>query len=157
MGVNLRANLRQGISMDFTIQIPVRSHIKKYLVQQCNGEPYRVKRSDLIGSFILNILSKVPSDYIPVNNSGESFTCIIGHKHSENEGLYIRPDNEKLFDKFVDLLFKKELFTHLSINNRHQIDIISDFMEIFDINNDDIDFDSMRRAYHRYRLKFEMN
>lgn len=132
------------------IQIPVKKHVKKYLVARY-GETHKISKKSFIGLFLLNLLEKkhekpdwfesepyvveVPEYYF--NTKGHS----VNRNHLRSLGVVLEKIFMDDFYDFVDLELRRG-------NNAMQS--VKLFLNIYSISENELKLESMYRNYQRY-------
>lgn len=156
------------------INIPVKPHLKKYLLRKLrsNCNIITVSSNDPIcfGISILNILQKKNSYLLNLNKkkldrfigSIDHNCCItidVGDNYCHRSGLFI--DDDKIFyiNKFIEKQFRNEMFVFVNsnyiYNPRFVVEYgLEDFLSFFDITEDEYKKETMVKCYHRNKSQY---
>jgi hypothetical protein len=123
-----------------------------------------VSAGDTFGKLIKPWLTLPPNDYMTVIPQGiDIFEFELPNYNDKNTlyNFYINKKGEKYITDMLNEMFLKHMFIHLDkilINmNRRQIkDAIYDYCYSYNISFDFINYESLKKAYYRYR-KFKKN
>ena len=150
MSQNLPSSL---VSCSITQNIPVANHVYKYLKVICGTDHIVANRSSYIGSLILSIQGR---NY-DVRCSKKKYTKIFRAEVSEayygKTGLVITRENAELFNDQVDKRFRDELYRNMLINDHLNeklfLQSMRRYLDLFDINEDDIKIETLYRDFKR--------
>ncbi len=144
------------MAQDFSIQqnIPVADHVYKYLVARCGKDCIVATRNTFIGSTVLSLLSRnndIRHDSKKRHN--KLFHVIINEDKYLRNGVHLDYRSAQAFNDLVDKMFREELYCHVMINkystNEKFIDSIRNFLEVYDITEEDIKFETIYRDFKR--------
>jgi len=148
--------------MSNIISIPVKPYIKKWLMETHMLFPLDVSEDNDICRFIFRHVSLciVPENdiirMIKENKYDESIDLLLPTDASSNCSISVY--NTIKINTHLVQLFNRSFYEYLHerCNKRNDIkNNIFDFMEFFEITDDDIDYDSLRKKYFRYRRKLK--
>lgn len=144
-----------------THNIPVADHVYKYLVKRCGTAHIKAGRSNFMGSIILSLLSKNLDVRFQKRNFSKLFKVDISESYYEKNGMHITPATAQLFNDQVDKMFREELYIHMLMlrnqDNKMFIHSMRRFLEVYDINEDDIKMDTLLRDFKRKKDTLELN
>jgi hypothetical protein len=129
------------------IYFPVQAHVYKYL-QAKVGESLKVSRKDFWGNLILDMLSK---RYTPNHemNSELVFPVEISMRYMSEYGVFFDSRIVKKFNSQVDKMMREEMRTHVFIcNEKNGVPkdrALKQFMDFFNIVEDDIKFETLKK------------
>ncbi len=154
------------MSATITLNIPLKSFLKKYLTHKY-GEEHDISRRTWFGRYIIDILDKnykksnvdIKKDsFYPVHVS----SCII-----KEVGFDISATKLKLLSEMIYKVFLNDLYSyievsignnlsffnekHESINKQNVLQAISQFLKFYDINESELSPDSVYRNFYRER------
>jgi hypothetical protein len=153
--------------MIIAIAIAVKPRVKKYLMRLYGTDKIRFKKSyDPIHFQFLSLLDRPSITFRNPNykklDSKEKVEFLISEDMKERSGCVVSEENVLHFNFFIDYLIKKEFFLYVDsfiIRNtkdgeRVRIKIAIDrFMEEYELTEDDIKFETLKKAYYRYKRK----
>ena len=150
--------------MEVTLQIPTKSYIKKYIAVMY-GDNFKLSHTTAFGIIVLNILKrktyKNPNyDYKKLKqNFDASITCRAHLDKAYRYGIVLlEPQKYHLF-RAVDEMMKYELVKQALINqSNYGIDFktsILNILEAYDITEDELDYQSIRKYFNRNYKKFQ--
>jgi len=129
------------------IYFPVQPHVYKYL-QAKVGESMTVSRKDFWGNLVLDILSKRYSSTINLSNE-LVYPVEISMRYMSEYGVFIDSKTVKKFNSQIDNLFREEMRTHVFINyeknNIPKDRALKQFLEYFNIDEDDMKFETLKK------------
>ena len=140
------------------IEIPTRPHLYKFLLAKF-GQPYNLKKADYIGSWLFEQLRRPRSNArykIP-----EDFTAIFIIEIDNDEAIQfgtIHCSNMLItrFNEVVTDLFNEALYHYMDgaqISGGRITYAASDFMAKYDIEDGEINRDSLLRKFRRHRQR----
>jgi len=154
------------------IDLPLKSHLKKYLIRKLSltDNEFKLSTNDNIGFglYLTELLSKKRNYYI--NGNYKNIDCYL-QTLNEKLSVYIKPmylkktgiflNNEKVYyiNKFIDKQFRNELSIFIQSNKLFTPDFvievgIDNFLSIYKINETDINETTLIRDYFRNKNKF---
>ena len=151
--------------MYYTLNIPVKPYVKDYF-EHLYGSPVVASKNNIIGITIEPYLSKTPSK--PLINASESsmevelvWTLKEYNYKDPRVYNYISPDNLKMFASTLDKLFWWGFYAYLdgnTLNGRNDMNkqLIYDFMDKFNLNPDNANYEMFKKRYYRYSKKFDV-
>lgn len=141
------------------LRVPVYPWLRKYLLYHY-PEPMSVSDRGYATALFKSMLEKpVKVDPAKLIRSeklhlGEHFGVLVGCFSAAKYGTHISIENIKDFNASMDDLMREEMFRFVTIRIRDgaQADqSIKDFMDIYEITEDDLPFDNLKRWYYRER------
>lgn len=153
--------------MNNTIQIPIKSYLKKMLIEYYDCYPFVLDdESDPIKRFIsqhICLTFVVESDrtrIVKENKYDDTLQLECLGDIVEGFNLEISIDSmikiNKYMIRYFDRLLSDYVTPRMSSPNGIR-DAIFEFMEFYDITDDDIDYDSLRKKFYRHRLSKASN
>ena len=164
----------------FNLEIDVRLHVKKYILYHLSDkplsynldQPVKINTQNSIGLFILSLLEeqfKVKAKKKPIifNNKklNHKIDLLLSERYygkidARYKLIGISDKGEIKLDDFIDGLMKKEMFIMCESyrNNGRKIkEAINDFMDLYNITEEDIQRDSLYREYKRMVNQLKTN
>ena len=140
-------------------------HLPIYLIKYMRtlyGEPYAPKASDEIGIYILNVLQRKSnlSEY-QLRAKKEilyTYQLTISTSNYEKRGAIILPQQNTLIVKFVDSLFRRELFRTAVMNHYYSIPYkftIINILRSYNIEENDLPYDTIRKDFNRKKEEIQ--
>lgn len=153
--------------MIIAISIAVKPRVKKYLMRLYGTDKIRFKQSyDPIHFHFLSLLDRPSVSFRNPNykklDSKEKIEFLISEDMKERTGCVIPEENVLHFNFFVDYLIKKEFFLYVdaflmrNTKDGERVKIknaIDRFLEEYELDEDDIKFETLKKAYYRYKRK----
>jgi hypothetical protein len=139
------------------IGIPVPRYLKKYLNKRY-GTDHKVSRHSAIGLLIIELSAKkhITNAKIRVNRK-EEFVLNVGRSYFKNKVYNIRPKNLKLISNLLYKLFIEDLvnttLSNASIFGITEKQALINFLDYYEINEDDIKFETIYMSYRRKKKK----
>ena len=141
-----------------TLDFPVKPHVRKYLLTHLGPEPYVLSNADRFGKMLFHLLRRQLKGRLHHAGSREDCTQTLqldlrnfpvhqyGLTELTNYTIY-------QFNDYCDELLKQELFTwvRLFAGKRRTIrEVIVDFMAGYDLREEDIQYETLRKAVQRH-------
>jgi hypothetical protein len=152
----------------FTAKVAVRPFLKKYLGKHHQVEPFVISTENAYGmllySFLerpkLKIVRDVPDEDFAIDKKIYSETLLvkIGEKYWNHRGCVLSPQSQLHFNKFVLQNFNEEFYKYVKhrIGPKGTINkSIRDFVDMYDITEDDLSFRTIQRAFQRRNAKMK--
>lgn len=145
-----------------TVTVPVHSFIKKYLLHRFNSTTGRITATTQVGygiSILKIFQKKTPFDSKDVKITYfDMITIEFSDYFSSQSGLYISNKNIALLNAAIKDDFEEALFNHVMINliSDKELEIekeILKFLAYFNINEDDLKLDTLKKSFYRWRIK----
>lgn len=147
-----------------TINMPMKPYLRKFLLKKY-GSSYKVKHHSLLGTFLIEILDRQYRKGDHKIRQKAYYPFHIPKTIVERVGFDMPPQKMKRFEDMLFWLFKDELesWVDVSIAANLYIDIndkkyklsvmkaISQFLEFYDIREDDLKLESAYRDYKRQK------
>jgi len=150
--------LRKKTDYSYYYYIPVKSHIKKFLETKVIINPFRVTIDNEYGSLLFLSLSWkawITSDEQKLDYNDRMLIEIPKYYHARY-GPFISNKKIALFNTVVERMMMNELFTTLDQNcesSNYIINCIFNFRNKYGINDLEMDYQNLRKAYQRHRQK----
>lgn len=140
--------------MPVTISIPVKHHVKKYVVNRY-GLEHQVSRKSAIGLLIIEMLDmSVEKPSIITIDQKYNYPIIISDKTFNTKGFSMKCNKRKLIGICFEKLFLEDLRgfvdVQMAIGKSTAMESIRVFLEFHKITENDIKLDSVYRSYQRY-------
>ncbi len=138
------------------ITIPIKSYLKKYLTKKYGSELILSRKSSL-GIHLLELLEGDfnPKELVPATGD-DIYLLNIGEFYSNTKGVTIHTSRINNISAYLDKVFLESLFEHVKIykaNYNQELPAIRQFLEFYDITDNDLRYDSVYRTYKRYKQK----
>jgi len=143
-----------------TITIPVKPHLKKFLLKRYNGHPC-LSMTDEFSAVLIQIIEgkRFLKPYEYENRKyTDSITFSIPAWYSSLNMITLKPSHLILFNQFVDGAFRERIFDSVMIelaNSPREYNVIKPvikrFMVYYDINEDELAYDSLMKYFYRWR------
>jgi len=148
------------------INMPMKPYLRKFLCKKY-GETYKVSFYSLLGLFLLEILDKQYRKGDSKIRQKSSYPLIIPKTFVEKVGFDMPPQKMKRFEEMLVRLFKSELEAHVDLTvefdlyinlneKKYKLDVmksIKNFLEFYNINEDDLKLESVYRDYKRNKTE----
>lgn len=145
--------------MQLTITIPVKPHVKKYLVKNY-GLEYKLNKRDALSIVLWNMLRRPTLDSRRIKRlerCTELFSVDVSAFRFFKEGCrHLDAYTIVQFNSFVEDNIETEFCSYvdnLVVFGIEQKEAIAAFMAKYDLDETDIKFDTLKKAYQRYRAK----
>lgn len=99
------------------INIPLRSHVKRFAEWHLRKTPELASKKSVVGLMVYAVLSPVSPDWKP--NHAESEIELNVHRRraaNQSRGLVVTTKKAKLLEDMLDSMFMKELMAFIAIN-----------------------------------------
>jgi hypothetical protein len=157
--------MSDAIKQDY-VTIKIKPYLKEYL--ECKlGEPVKAPAHEFIGLLFRTFLDTRPADVDHEFISGDEYLNIELKNYDFIDvrcgTIWIHPDNQKLFERFVEDRFRLEFITFMDatlskntlfqyrykVRNNMIKDAIIDFCALNHIKFNHVSFDSLKKYYYR--------
>lgn len=136
-----------------TISIPVKAHIKKYLLKKY-GSLHKVSKKSFIGLLVLELLNTKIEQ--PDRNflNQDKYELIIPEYYFNTKGFNLNQNKTKFLGVCLEKLFFEDFYSFVDMElikgtgNAYQSTAL--FLKVFDISENEIKLESMYRNYQRY-------
>ena len=147
----------------FLLRMPVHPWVRKYLLHHY-PEPLSVSERGYASTLLRQMLEKPqkvdPRKIIhrPKLNLGSHYGIFVGAVSADKYGVHLV--NEKIisFNDSMDDLLREEMyrFVQMMVKKGHQVDnSIKEFLAIYDICEDELPFENLKRWYYRERIRID--
>lgn len=149
--------------MRITIHLPVTPAIKKYMIGKF-GKDYIINMDDWFGNMIINMLENKSNKHYNTSNRDvgsktDTYAINFSVSTSEKNGVRIIPQHEAAIFNIVDKIFREELYSQALINKKNYLidyqTTISNILDSYDISDDELSYDALKRDFHRKKEKLE--
>ncbi|OUJ70178.1 hypothetical protein [Hymenobacter crusticola] len=138
------------------LKFPVKKHLVKYLAAHL-GEDYSLSERDQFGALLFHLLRNGLKDCQKDSTMDQykgRFNVRLSRYPMKQYGLKGMNSNTVfLFNNYVDGLFRSELFAWVEIMGQRMDmttkDAIIAFMDIYDLEEEDISFETLKKAVQR--------
>jgi hypothetical protein len=156
-----------------TLVLPIKPHLKKYILRklQCEGEIVDLSFRDIIGfgiqvsgQLIKKSETYMSKDHDEVDKfvaelSGSSVDLKLKSYHGKYCGSYLNNDKIFYINKYLDWIFRLELFTFINTQMLYYPHIvittaIDDFLALYCINEDDLPRQTAFKVYQRFKERY---
>ena len=157
-----------------TVQIPIKPHLRKYVLRKLEvQEPIiRVSTTDKLGLglFVMgNLCKKIEYELDCMENKtikvlstipqSSDINFELGNEYARIYGAYIMASRIYSINKFIENYFINEMFAFVHSLILHDPTSVvkfalDDFISIYDINDNDIQFDSLYKTFQRYKDEY---
>lgn len=135
------------------ISIPVKSHVKKYLIKRY-GESHTISKNTFIGVFVSGLLNKKMEKQDYETNGFEKFSFNITSDFFYKKGHTISSNHKKYIGRCFEMLFFEDFYlfvdNDLLKGNGNASKAVKLFLKVYDLTENELKFDSMYRNYQRY-------
>ncbi|MES2813223.1 MAG: hypothetical protein V4670_12185 [Bacteroidota bacterium] len=134
-----------------TIEIPVKSHIKKYLSRK-HGSVCQISKKTFIGLFLCEMLEKDIEKSNPF--PGDHYEVVVPEYYFNKKGYMISQAKLRTIGLSFETLFTND-FLHFVDNkllegNMNAYQSVVLFLKLYQIKEDELKLESMYRKYQRY-------
>lgn len=138
------------------ISIPVKCHVKKYLIKRY-GSVHQVSKKTFIGLFLLQLLEKKIEKPEREVQKGFLYDIEVPEYYFNTKGYSIDSNKLKLLGICLEKLFQEDFYSFVDLellkgdlNARKAIKL---FFSIYELSENDLNLDSMYRSYQRYSVE----
>ena len=135
------------------IKIPVKCHVKKYLIKRY-GAVHQVSKKTFIGLFLLQLLEKKIEKPEKEAGKGSFYDIEVPEYYFNANGYSIDNNKLKFLSVCLERLFFEDFYSFVDnelfkgeLNAKKAIRL---FLSIYDITENELNQDSMYRNYQRY-------
>ncbi len=138
-----------------TVTIRLKPWLQEFLI--CSINDLVASKKNLIGAMITPLLDYVPDDHSFINTEGDEFITFelpdhIGGKNTRCGTVYMSEENQKTFERMLDIYFKDVFFNYVQdkIRYKNQIKIsIYQFCADYRISFNSISYEMLKKSYYR--------
>ena len=135
------------------ISIPVKKHIRKFLIKRY-GQTHKVSKTSFLGVMILELINgtfQKPEKFIKITASytlqiPELYYNTKGFNIDQKKALFISNCLEKLFTES----FHEFVDTQIESGRLNAYDSVKTFKEIYNISESDFKLESLYKSYQRH-------
>ena len=135
------------------ISIPVKCHVKKYLIKRY-GLVHSVSKKTFIGLFLLQLLEKKIDKPEKEIEKGAFYDLEIPEYYFNTKGYSVDKNKLKFLGICLEKLFIEDFYSfidnELTKGNRNAKNAIKLFFIIYELTENELNLDSMYRNYQRY-------
>ncbi len=141
------------------IDIPVKPHVKKYLLKIYGSDNFTLTESDTIGKYLIPMLEPKKKAGLPLRyNKASVVTICLGGNKTFNYKIWLPMWKAQQFNTFVDRMIKEKFYIYLagarSVTERVKTDeVIRKFESEYDLHDTSLNFATLKRMYYRSREK----
>ena len=133
------------------LMFPVQPHVYKFLQHKC-GEKLSVKKQDLYGSIVLDILSKRGKVELS-NTASLTYPVEICLHYIPHHGIFIDSRVIRKFNLRLDKMFREEMRTYVSVSHANNAiskrEALRQFLKAYSIEEDDIKMETLLKDLGR--------
>lgn len=148
--------------LDYSITetVPVADHVYKYILGINGSETIVADRSDFIGNIILSSLNRNSDVKIGKRKFNKSIKIVIKDHQYLKSGVFVGIKRGQVFNNLIDKMFRRELYSHCFMNkdlhDDSYLQIIRNFLNVYNISEDDLKLDSIYRDFKRKKKEKEI-
>ncbi len=142
------------MDQDISYQIPVKSHVFKYLCAHVDVDPFKVSTKNEFSTLLLLCLERKPNTFEKRLNYPERLNIRIPQLHSDSQGSWLSNKKIIMFNEMIERMMKRELYAMLNQGNAGKGDIkriIFKFRDFYGITDQEMEYQNLRKAYNRER------
>ncbi len=143
-----------------TVALKLKPYLKEFLICKLQEEIHYSSRKSIIGAIIEPLVEYIPKGTNPSTKSEDDFTFTIPYNFNKLDArqhtIYISEHNQRIFERILNLYFKEVFFSYMDDKVRYHNEIqkcILLFCSDYNITFNKINFESLKKAYYRYRQK----
>lgn len=152
--------------MHVTLSISCPTYIRKF-VEKSFGIEYELNQSDWIGIFIYSLLQKKTHPTYHYRSQRKTFEyddklrLRFSMSMAEKNGFFLIGSDEKKIIKCIDDIFRKTIYRQALINHDnygidYQTTILNN-LETYDITEDDLPYETLRKDFNRVKKELFKN
>lgn len=135
------------------ISIPVKSHVKKYLIKRY-GESHTISKHTFLGVFVYGLLHKKMEKQDYITKGFEKFSFSITSDFFYKRGHTISTYHKKYIGRCFEMLFFEDFYlfvdNDLLKGSGNASKSVKLFLKSYNLTENELKFDSMYRNYQRY-------
>lgn len=148
--------------MYYKITVPVKPHIRQFILRYHAQEPVRLSLECMFGKILAGHMGKMKVDtdakYRELTNT---ITFEVNEKYAMVFGHSINMSQAYQFNAILDDIMREVLFAQLDIATEWKIQlkkVIDDFQEEYGFDDDEhISYETLKKDYYRWRKKMGKN
>lgn len=144
----------------YTIEIPIKSYLKKYLRHDIPVDPYTLSTEDFFGDWLLPHLKKqhTPGETVTQPEQyNDSLLVVIPSYYALHNEFIIGPKRVLRMNEWVEKLLNREVNRYLEKIRelpRQQLKTHTlDFLAQYGIEEDELAFETVKKRYQRWRQR----
>jgi len=135
------------------VHIPCKVHVKKYLIGRY-GSHHTMSKKSLLGTLLFHVLDKnCPKAEIKLDQYREKYDIMVPEFYFKSRGYHIGYKKKHYLAVCFEKIFFEDMLQSIEIGvSQYQarpIDAMRRFLKKYDINENDVNFDSIYRQYQR--------
>jgi len=151
-----------------TLNIPIKSHLKKYLTHKF-GEEHSVSKKSWFGRYLVDLLDKDYRKTKTILNESSYYTVGIPNYIFNEVGFDISNVKLKHLNDMINKVFLNDMISyievsvgnklhflnehHNSLNKQNVQKAIKQFLDFYNINEDELSVDTVYKSYFRNKKK----
>ena len=139
-----------------SVQFPVKSYIKKFLVYKF-GDNHTYSQHSVLAPIIRSVLSKETTQYSPKFQTQHYYTINLSDFYISFYGVFINKKNINEFNNDIDALFRSELFHFMVFNKEYYNikyrDTLRKMLESMVITETDVKLETILKDFTRKKDK----
>lgn len=145
--------------MEFEVKVPVKPHLKKFLIKIYGGDAIRVNKKDMMGVILMSLLEKNHDPHSKyINRPVDTVTFMIGEFYSKRSGFFLSNYNVALINNFLDSIFRYMFYDSVAKklqgsepDKGFYKGEARAFLQYYDISEDDFSLASFLKDFYRAR------
>jgi hypothetical protein len=142
-----------------SVSVELEPHLVKFLLYHYGGRNVTASRDDMFGALFIAILRKPPYNWKPTaNDERRCWQFLVEAHNSKGRGLWVDNDSAALFRNYVrrtfDLIFYSYIAIAVMAEQQKMTSAINNFRDKYDIQEDDLTLDAMKKAFYRLRQEY---
>jgi hypothetical protein len=146
--------------MEISVTIPIQHYLKKYLAKTLDVSPLQMHNRCHVTALLLEPLKKgfIPSKEELSVKFDDFLTCVMNTSILRENKFHIDKDVVLRIDTLLSDKFNEDCFCFIDQQrskdpNWHDQTSILEFMEYYELQDEDIQFDTIKKRYYRHRQK----
>lgn len=141
----------------FSISIPVKAHVKKYLCFRY-GTEHTFTKNSLLGVLLIHVLDKkCPKSDFDFKDYKEKYEILISEQYYYRHGSEIPLKKRRYLAICLDKMFNEDfhLFIELGMSefNLSAAEAIRRFLKKYEITENEVKYESLYRSYQRFKVE----
>lgn len=137
----------------FTVSIPCSRHVRKYLIGRY-GETHTMSKTSLLGTILFHLLDKdCPKASVKIADFDSRYDILIPNRYSNQRGYHIGTKKRQYLALCLERIFFEDLLQSIELASKKYetkpIQAMRDFLNLYEITEMDVNFESIYRKYQR--------
>ena len=137
------------------VRIPLKSFLHKYLSKSWGTAPLALQKNDKLHREIFRAIQVFAPENLSKNEHQHFLAIELTDFLLAKKRIYVSQAAANRLNKLFIGMMYAEFYAYMNAASEQKlIEKIYAFMDMYDINEDEVKADTLKRSYHRYRQQF---